>query len=128
MLRLLLTACFLAGPVSAQEVEILPGYSDFRQPETRVVRRPFSLFESWISRFPENGEGDPTLDLTAGIEGERLVMVLTLGGGGDDSVSAVQRRIEFIQVEDLRWAVMAYGFRQKCFRSGSDDWTDKPCP
>lgn len=128
MLRPFLFACLLAGPLSAQEIEILPGYSDFRLPETRVVRRPMSLFEDWFSGFPETGEGGPTLDLSAGIEGERLIIVLTLGGGGDDSVGVVQRRAEFIQVEDLRWAVMAYGFRQKCFRSGSDDWTDKPCP
>ncbi|WP_323768145.1 hypothetical protein [Antarctobacter sp.] len=128
MLRPFLISCLLASPVAAQEVEILPGYSDFRQPETRVVRRPISLFEDWMSGFPESGEGAPSLDLSAGFQGDRLVMVLTLGGGGDDSVSAVQRRIEFIQVENLSWAVMAYGFRQKCHRGGSDDWTGKPCP
>ncbi|MGP6089109.1 hypothetical protein [Antarctobacter jejuensis] len=93
-----------------------------------MVDRPISLFDDWMSGFPESGEGAPSLDFSASFEGDRLVMVLTLAGGGDDSVSAVQRRIEFIQVEDWRWAVMAYGFRQKCYRSGSDDWTPKPCP
>jgi hypothetical protein len=128
MLRPLLIACLFASPLAAQEVEILPGHSNFRLPEVRVVARPMSLFHDWTRGFPETGEGGPTLDFTAGIEGDRLVMVLTLGGGADDSVRAVQRRMEFIQTEDLRWALMAYGVRQKCYRSGSDDWTDQPCP
>lgn len=128
MLRPLVIACLFASPLAAQDIEILPGHSDFRLPETRVVRHPISLIEDWFSDFPETGEGRPTLDLTAGIEGDRLIVVLTLGGGGDDSVSAVQRRMEFIQVEDLRWALMAYGFRQKCWRGDPDAWTDQPCP
>ncbi|MBV6636831.1 MAG: hypothetical protein KI788_13105 [Mameliella sp.] len=128
MLRALLIACLFATPVAAQDVTILPGHSDFRLPETRVVRHPMREIQTWILDFPESAEGAPSLDLSAGIEGDHLVIVLTLAGGGDDSVIAVQRRLEYTETIDRRWALMAYGFRQKCFRGGSDDWTDQPCP
>ena len=128
MRRFFLLAAVLAGPLAAQEIEILPGHSDFRLPETRVVQYPMQLIDDWLRPFPESGEGAPTLELVAGIESDRLVLVLTLAGGGDDAVRAVQRRLEFIQTENLSWALMAYGFRQTCWRSGSDDWTDQLCP
>lgn len=128
MRHLILIASLLASPLAAQEVRILPGHSDFRLPETRVVRQPMREIESWVLDFPESGEGAPSLDLSANFEGDRLVIVLTLAGGGDDSVSAVQRRLEYTETTDQRWALVAYGFRQKCFRRGADGWTDRPCP
>lgn len=128
MRRLLLFVCLLAAPLAAEEVQILPGYSDFRLPETQVVEQPMTLMQDWLFLFPESAEGGPRIDLLAHVTDGRLVIEFTDSGGGDDSVRAIQRRMEFRQTEDWRWRLAAYGFRQKCWRSGSDDWTDSPCP
>ncbi|SNT34665.1 hypothetical protein [Antarctobacter heliothermus] len=128
MRRLLLSACLVASPLAAQTVQILPGYSDFRLPETQVVDRPMSLMMDWLLSFPESAEGGPQVDLSAKVEEGRLMIEFTDAGGGDDSVRAIQRRMEFLQTEGGRWQLVAYGFRQQCWRSGSDDWTDRPCP
>ncbi|ASP19900.1 hypothetical protein ANTHELSMS3_01185 [Antarctobacter heliothermus] len=128
MRRLLLSACLLASPLAAQTVQILPGYSDFRLPATQVVDQPMTLMMNWLLSFPESAEGRPQIDLLAKVEEGRLAIVFTDSGGGDDSVKAIQRRMEFLQTEDWRWRLVAYGFRQQCWRGESDDWTDRPCP
>lgn len=127
MRRLLLSACLLASPLAAQQAQILPGYSDFRLPEGQVVDQPMSLMADWLLSFPESTEGSPRIDLSAKVEQGRLVIELTDAGAGDDSVRAIQRRMEFLQTKDGRWQLVAYGFRQQCQRSDSGDWTDRPC-
>ena len=128
MRRLLLSLFFLAGPLAAEGVQILPGYSDFRLPEVQVVDQPMALMQDWLMYFPESAEGRPRIDLSAQVTDGRLVVEFTDASGGDDSVKAIQRRMEFLQTDDWRWRLVAYGFRQQCWRSGSDDWTDRPCP
>lgn len=128
MRRLFLPLCLIASPLWAQDVEILPGYSDFRMPQIQVVDQPMSLMLDWVQGFPESDEGGPSIDLSAHVDDGRLVIEFTDSGGGDDSVKAIQRRMEFVRTEDWRWRLDAYGFRQKCWRNGLDAWTDAPCP
>jgi len=128
MLRFLCILCLTASPLSAQDVQVLPGYSDFRMPDTTVHARPMTLMQDWIMEFPGTGEGRPAMEIVASLEDDRLVIEFTETGIADDSVSAIQRRMEFSPAEDRRWTLVAYGFRQKCWRGASDDWQATPCP
>ncbi|MDD9732468.1 hypothetical protein PVW46_21430 [Mameliella sp. AT18] len=127
MLRPALITCLLASPLVAEEVQILPGYSDFRVPSAQVTDMPMSLVQDLVLGFPGEGEGLPWLDLTAGITDGRLVIEVTEDGLADDSTRALQRRFEFLRA-DGGWQLVAFGHRQRCWRGNTDDWTDQPCP
>ncbi|TBX28238.1 hypothetical protein [Nioella sediminis] len=124
----LVFACLCAAPAAAQDVQILPGHSDFRLPAQLVHDQPMSLVQDWIIGFPD-GEGRPELQLLSEVDDTgRLVIVLTESGLADDSVSAVRQRFELIRTDAGAWALTAYGFQQQCARGGSEDWLATPCP
>lgn len=128
MIRSALILGLLASPLAAQDLQILPGYSDFRKPEAGRYVALTDLLPTWALSFPESTEGSPRVDLMSTVVGERLVVEVTSIGGGDDSVSAIQIRYELEQDGTGAWVLMAYGFRQQCARSGSEGWTSQPCP
>lgn len=121
-------SCLCATSATAQEVQILPGHSDFRAPAPGVYDQPMQLVQDWVLGFPD-GEGRPELQLASAItEDGRLVIDLSESGLADDSVLAVRQRFELIRADNGAWALVAYGFQQRCARGGSSDWQAEPCP
>ncbi|MBV7395482.1 hypothetical protein [Mameliella sediminis] len=128
MFRPLLISFLLATPLAADEVQILPGYSDFRAPPAQVTDLPMALVQDLVLNFPGEGGGLPRLDLSAAVKDGQLIIEFTEDGLADDSTRAFQRRFEFTRTEDWRWQLTGYGHRQRCWRGTVDVWTDKPCP
>ncbi len=128
-MRLFLAACLcLASPALAGEVRILDGYSDFRKPENFEFEQPLAPLSDWIAGFPEMADGRPGLTLTSAFADGVLSVEITETGLMDDSVAAIQQRLEFAPMEDGRWLLTGYGFRQQCYRgTNAGTWTDKPC-
>ena len=127
MFRSAVFSLALVTPAFAEGVTILPGYSDFRTPDETVVDMPMSYVQDWVAAFPEEG-ANAALQLTANFdEAGILTIEVTESGLADDSVSAIQQRFDLRQREDWRWQLVAYGFRQQCYRGGTGDWQANPC-
>ncbi|MDA7428273.1 hypothetical protein PGB28_07370 [Primorskyibacter aestuariivivens] len=128
MFRTLIICATLATPAIADGIPTLPGYSNFRTPETTIVDQPMSYVQDWVMSFPEEG-GNASLQVTAGFSDDGLLTVeVTENGVADDSVSAIQKRFDLRRTEDWRWELVAYGFRQKCGRRDMTGWQVDPCP
>lgn len=127
MLRSAFLSLILVTPAFADGVTILPGYSDFRTPKNTIVDMPMSYVQDWVAGFPEEG-AHAALQLDAGYNDAGILTIeITESGLADDSVSAIQKRFELRLREDWRWELVAYGFRQKCYRGGNGDWQANPC-
>ncbi len=61
-----------------------------------------------------------------GDAGDRL-LVFSAEGLRDDSISAQQWRV-LLQEDASGLRIVSVGLRQRCARSGSDEWTNAPCP
>lgn len=129
MLRFLMfVSCLCATSAVAQEVQILPGHSDFRAPAPGIYDQPMHLVQDWVLGFPD-GEGRPELQLSSAIGADgRLVIELSETGLADDSVLAVRQRFDLIRADGGGWTLAAYGFQQRCARGASSDWQAEPCP
>ncbi len=120
-------AILAATSLSAQQVEILPGYSDFRAPEAMVLERPMDLVSDWVAGFPESPEGRPHLTLNAELADSGLLVIeITEFNLLDDSVASVQRRYELSPAE-AGWHLVAFGHRQQCYRGSDGEWQADPC-
>lgn len=128
MFKTLAFGLALATPAFADGVPTLPGYSDFRTPDTTLVDLPMSYVQDWVMNYPgEGGNAALTLDARFADDGT-LTIEITESGVADDSVGTIQKRFDMRQTSDWRWELVAYGFRQKCRRGDSTGWQVKPCP
>lgn len=80
-----------------------------------------------MSFLEEGSRADLTVTVVFSDDG-LLTVEITESGVADDSVSAIQKRFDLRRTDDRRWALVAYGFRQKCARGGTIGWQADPCP
>lgn len=120
---LALTAC----ATGSLETGVVPAGS-FTALETpdRVYSSTQAVMQHYLAAV---GRDVPTREETGdypGGSGDRLLL-FTAEHLEDDSVSAMQWRVLLDQTDGgLR--VINAGVRQQCARSGSNDWTNSPCP
>ena len=114
----------------AQDVLTLEGYADFRKPASVTVERPMAVVQDMLTAFPESLEGRPAMEIDAAKNADGDLQIdVTEGGLLDDSVDAIQRRYVMRQMEDGRYRLVAYGYRQKCGRGENPGkWTADLCP
>ena len=92
----------------------------------RVFASPRMIAEHYLASAGRDEPSEMQVGNYPGGSGDRL-MLFTAEGLEDDSVEAMQWRVVIDQT-DIGLRVISAGVRQRCARSGSDEWTNTPCP
>ena len=123
-LPLALSACSTA---STLETGVVPA-ANFSPLENAndVFASPRLVMEYYLKAVDRDEPTKQEIGVYPGSSGDRLLL-FTAENLEDDSVSAMQWRVVLDQT-DVGLRVVGAGVRQQCARSGSDEWTNAPCP
>lgn len=80
----------------------------------------------FLASIGRRSPSDKEVNDFPGGRGSQLLL-FSADGLEDDAVRAVQWRVLLEQAEG-GYRVLEAGTRQRCYRSGSDEWTTAPCP